>query len=62
MSDVAARPRIRCLWYAADGRCSNCKARRIRHDVLNIKDYDYCDPEKDYPHCDFFVEKPVPKR
>ena len=51
-----------CLWRAADGRCSNCKAKRIRLDVLQMKDdYNYCVPERDYEGCDFFIEKPNPK-
>jgi hypothetical protein len=62
MSDCGTKARTRCLWFAEDGRCASCKARRIRHDVLNIKDYDYCVPEKDYPECEFFVERPVPKK
>jgi hypothetical protein len=53
------KKRTRCLWYADDGRCSSCKARRIRADVLKLKDYDYCVPERDYESCEFFVEKPV---
>ncbi len=52
--------RTRCLWRAADGRCSNCKAKRIRLDVLKIPDYEICDPERDYEDCEFFIEKPVP--
>ncbi|MDI3541762.1 MAG: hypothetical protein PWQ62_676 [Candidatus Methanomethylophilaceae archaeon] len=52
----------RCLWLADDGRCANCKAKRIRHDVLRIENYDYCSPEKDYETCEFFKERPIPKR
>lgn len=48
----------RCLWHAEDGRCANCKARRIRSDVLKIKDYDMCSPEQDYMECEFFIQKP----
>ncbi len=48
----------RCLWHAADGRCANCKARRIRCDVLKIKDYEICDGETFYAQCDFYVKKP----
>jgi hypothetical protein len=48
-----------CLWHAEDGRCANCKARRIRCDVLKFEDYDYCSPERDYDSCDFFIQKPV---
>ncbi len=54
--------RIRCLWHAADGRCANCKARRIRYDVLGIKDYYMCEGEEFYEQCDFYAEKPVPKK
>jgi hypothetical protein len=54
--------RERCLWHAADGRCSNCKARRIRNDVLKMKDYEDCMKERDYEGCEFFVEKPVPRK
>lgn len=50
-----------CLWRAKDGRCSNCKAKRIRLDVLKLEDYNYCVPEQDYESCDFFIEKPFPK-
>lgn len=49
-----------CLWHAADGRCANCKARRVRHDVLGIKDYEMCLGQEDYGNCDFYKEKPVP--
>lgn len=52
--------RKRCLWMADDFRCSNCKARRIRLDVLKIKDYEICEPERDYDECEFYREKPVP--
>lgn len=45
---------------ADDFRCSNCKARRIRLDVLKIKDYELCEPERDYNECEFYREKPVP--
>ncbi|WP_019178081.1 hypothetical protein [Methanomassiliicoccus luminyensis] len=56
-------PRARCLWHADDGRCSSCKARRIRADVLKLKDYDVCCPERDYPSCDFYAERPaVPRK
>jgi hypothetical protein len=50
--------RTRCLWRAADGRCACCKAKRMRLDVLKIKDYEVCVPEKDYETCDFFKERP----
>ena len=52
----------RCLWHAADGRCSSCKARRIRNDVLKLKDYDVCLPEKDYRSCEFYLEAPAAPR
>ena len=52
--------KVRCLWLAADGRCSNCKSKRIRMDVLKLPDYEMCDPETDYPVCGFYAEKPVP--
>ncbi|QLH74783.1 MAG: hypothetical protein HPY73_04550 [Methanomassiliicoccales archaeon] len=55
-----ATKRTRCLWRADDGRCANCKAKRFRHDVLGMQDYDNCISERDYPSCDFFKEKPVP--
>ena len=45
---------------ADDFRCSNCKARRIRLDVLKIKDYEVCNPDKDYGECEFYLEKPTP--
>lgn len=52
-----------CLWHAADGRCANCKSKRIRLDVLKIPDYEMCVKEVDYPTCEFFKEKPkVPKK
>jgi len=55
--------RDQCLWHAVDGRCSNCKARRIRNDVLKLKDYEMCAKERDYEGCEFFLEKPkVPKK
>jgi hypothetical protein len=55
--------KVRCLWYADDGRCACCKARRIRNDVFHMKDYEMCEPARDYPVCDFYKEKPViPKR
>ena len=63
MTGPTAGPRMQCLWHAADGRCSNCKARRIRNDVLKLKDYEMCVREQDYEGCEFFVEKPnVPKK
>jgi len=52
----------RCLWHAADGRCSNCKARRIRNDVLKLKDYEMCEGESFYGQCEFYVAKPQPKK
>jgi hypothetical protein len=51
--------RTRCLWHADDGRCSNCKARRIRNDVLKMSDYENCAKERDYAGCEFFLEKPL---
>jgi hypothetical protein len=62
MSGEAQKPKVRCLWHAADGRCSNCKARRIRNDVLKMKDYEMCVRERDYEGCEFFVERPVPPK
>jgi len=59
MTDTSAA-RNKCLWKADDGRCANCKAKRFRHDALGMKDYDICEPAKDYPTCEFFKEKPVP--
>ncbi len=50
--------RNRCLWHAADGRCSSCKCRRIRMDVLKIPDYEMCIKERDYETCTFFKERP----
>ncbi|MGE5379284.1 MAG: hypothetical protein ACM3L5_00250 [Candidatus Saccharibacteria bacterium] len=58
MTATAGAVRNQCLWHAADGRCSNCKARRIRNDVLKLKDYEMCEKGKDYEGCEFFVEKP----
>ncbi|MGE4274637.1 MAG: hypothetical protein AB7E27_01085 [Candidatus Methanomethylophilaceae archaeon] len=53
--------KTRCLWKADDDRCACCKAKRIRLDVLGMKeDYGICVPERDYDTCEFFVEKPVP--
>jgi len=52
----------RCLWHAADGRCSNCKARRIRSDVLQLKDYELCEGKSFYGQCDFYVAKPEPRK
>lgn len=60
--DAADEVMVRCLWHAADGRCSNCKARRIRNDVLKIKDYDICEGESFYGGCEFYVAKPKPKK
>ncbi len=57
--------RNRCLWHAADGRCANCKCKRIRLDVLKIPDYETCVKERDYETCAFFKERPdvpEPKR
>ena len=34
-------------------------ARRIRLDVLAIKDYEMCRGEEDYAVCEFYKEKPV---
>ncbi|MDW5561581.1 MAG: hypothetical protein SA339_00015 [Methanomassiliicoccus sp.] len=60
--EESERSMVRCLWHAADGRCSNCKARRIRNDVLKIKDYHLCEGESFYPDCEFYVAKPKLKR
>jgi hypothetical protein len=49
-----------CLWHAPDGRCASCKARRIRLDILHLKDYEMCCGQEDYATCDFYKEKPVP--
>ena len=54
--------RPRCLWHAADGRCASCKARRIRCDVLQLKDYEMCEGEGYYVQCDFYKEKPEAKK
>jgi hypothetical protein len=63
MSGAEGAARSKCLWHAADGRCSNCKARRIRNDVLKLKDYEMCFKEQDYEGCEFFIEKPnLPKK
>lgn len=60
MSDPAPT-KIRCLYRAEDGFCANCKGKRFRHDALGMKDgYDACVPEKDYPTCEFYKERPVP--
>lgn len=56
------QPQKRCLWHAADGRCSNCKARRIRSDVLKIKEYEMCGGESYYGSCEFYTPKPEPKK
>lgn len=47
-----------CLWHASDGRCASCKARRIRNDILHLKDYEMCRGQEDYVSCDFYKEKP----
>ncbi len=52
----------RCLWHAPDGRCSSCKARRIRCDVLHLKDYEMCEGESFYGQCDFYMAKPDVKK
>ncbi len=54
--------KVRCLWHAVDGRCSNCKARRIRNDVMKIKDYEMCEGESYYSDCEFYLPKPQPKK
>jgi len=54
-----AEGKVQCLWHAKDGRCASCKARRIRLDVLAIKDYEMCRGEEDYAVCEFYKEKPV---
>ncbi len=51
--------KVRCLWHAADGRCANCKSKRIRLDVLHLPDYEICVAERDYPTCEFYKEKPT---
>lgn len=48
----------RCLWHADDGRCSSCKCRRIRLDVLKMPDYEMCIKERDYDSCEFYKERP----
>ena len=50
--------RKRCLWHADDGRCSNCKSKRIRLDVLKIPDYEMCVADRDYDTCEFYKERP----
>lgn len=50
--------RPRCLWHANDGRCSSCKSKRIRLDVLKIEDYEICVPDRDYDTCTFYKERP----
>jgi hypothetical protein len=62
MTGPAESARTRCLWHAEDGRCSNCKARRIRNDVLKMSDYEMCLKDRDYEGCEFFIEKPVPPK
>lgn len=52
----------RCLWLAKDGRCACCKAKRIRLDVLGLKDYGMCETERDYPTCEFFKHLPPAKK
>lgn len=52
----------KCLWLAKDGRCACCKAKRIRLDVLKLENYEMCDPEHDYPNCEFFKELPPAKK
>jgi hypothetical protein len=47
-----------CLWHAYDGRCASCKARRIRNDILHLKDFEMCRGQEDYATCDFYKEKP----
>ena len=54
--------KIRCLWLADDGRCASCKSKRIRMDVMKLPDYEICHPEIDYGRCEFYKEKPVPKK
>jgi hypothetical protein len=49
-----------CLWHATDGRCASCKARRIRNDVMHLKDFEMCNGQADYATCGFYKEKPVP--
>ena len=49
---------VRCLWHAADGRCANCKSRRIRLDVLKIGDYEFCHGPEDYDACAFHIPRP----
>ncbi|MGD0816991.1 MAG: hypothetical protein ABR986_01155 [Methanomassiliicoccales archaeon] len=60
MVDVKNIEKGRCLWHTEDGRCTNCKARRFRHDALGMKeDYGECRPETDYRTCEFLMEKLV---
>jgi len=47
-----------CLWRAKSGRCSSCKASRIRADVLKMENFEMCDPSVDYDRCEFFKQKP----
>ena len=54
--------KIRCLWLADDGRCASCKSKRIRMDVLKLPDYEVCDPSVDYQRCEFYKERPMPKK
>jgi hypothetical protein len=31
-------------------------------DVLKLPDYEMCHPETDYPRCEFYKEKPIPRK
>jgi len=59
MAESLSETRKYCLWHAKEGRCASCKARKIRLDVLQIKDYEMCRGEEDYSVCEFYKEKPV---
>lgn len=58
MTETAPTTKKPCLWHAADGRCASCKARRIRNDVMHLKDYEMCSGQEDYATCGFYKEKP----
>ena len=49
----------RCLWHAADGRCANCKAKRIRLDVLKIGESESCRGPEGYDGCASYVPRPA---
>jgi HEAT repeat protein len=51
-----------CLWETPEGRCANCKARRFRHDALDMKDdYGVCYGQRDYLQCIFYREGSNPE-